>query len=1071
MLCKGASLSYDADMRRLILLVLLFATAVALPTGATVHTDLAMPRLVDAENEADSALPNAVISSLAEDHDGFLWIGTARGVVRFDGKQFHPYADRWSASFGETALFVRSLLVGRDGTLWIGTDFAGLARYDLAQDRLVQVALGDDEQARWSITAMVEDARGGLWIGTDGMGLLRRDPSGQVQRMRRGDGVGLPDDRITSVMLDHDGELWVGTWSGLVSLPADAVVFAAPREGLLAQSAVTALLETADGELWAGGMGGSVWRRARGRDADWSGLGGTRRAAVHALLQPDPGSVWIGRADGVEIRDAGSGELRQRLQHQAGNPHSLASDEIRALLLDRGGQVWIGSYGGGLQRYNPFNVAFTMLDRHAFAAAGPSFDDPNTRAILARRDGSVLLGTQARGVLELDAALAPLDVLRDEDGEPAFQGVRVTGLAESRDGALWIGSDAGVFHRPANSRRLEPIRWEGGVIRSMLAAADGGVWIGTEDGLWLVGADGAAERVIDQQGRELRRSVNAIQVDQAGHVWVGGEFGLGRIPMQGGRLQRIEARHPGRGGNTDVLGILLDAEGTVWFDTPSGLYRLHPGDAGEGLVDAISLAHGIAGQAFGANLLQDRQGRVWTQDNVLDPMSGKLLRLGPADGITIGSPWFRAYAGTDDGRLLFGGVEGVVVVRPDVYRIPDYDAPLVLTALRVDGSDLPPGSHSAGIELEPGQHRLELEFAALDFAAAAQVRYRYRLTGESDAWSSVSADHRLATFANLAPGDYRFELTASDRHGRVDARRLVLPVVVHPAWWQRWWVRLLGLSALALMVFLLMQQRTRWLRARQHELERNVASRTRELEDVSAALLEKSRALELASRTDPLTGLRNRRHFSAHVDTHVAPLLQRIDAARQQGQPEAMSGMVFFLFDIDHFKRVNDQYGHSAGDAILQQFAERLRTHVPADADLVRWGGEEFLVLVHGLKPAQAPAIAERVLQGIDGEAFLLPDQRLLRCTCSLGFAAFPLQARYPHQTDWNQVLELADRALYAAKSAGRNGWVGIFADEAEPLSPDPERHVAEELAAGRLRIETSLPAVRVREALATPGN
>lgn len=1032
--------------------------------AAPVHA--AAPRFVSVDAEA--ALPNAVVTSMAEDRLGFLWVGNARGAARFDGQRFRQYGDRWSVPTGEASIFVRALLAAQDGTLWVGTDFDGLARYDPGLDQLVPVALDAKLPPSYSASALADDATGRLWIGTDGQGLLVRDRNGRVRQIQQSDEKGLPDDRISRLLIDHHGVLWVGTWGGLVSLALDTSEVRATGNDLLDQLSVTALFEGEDGQLWIGGNEGQLLRlSADGRIAQ-AVTDGAGHGAVHALLQVDAETLWVGCADGMEIRSARDGALQRRLRHQPGNPHSLAGNEVRALLRDRGGQLWVGGYGGGVQRYNPLNAAFEVLDRHALAAAGPAFDDPNVRSIVVMDDGRILLGTQDRGILVLDAQLQAQDVLRDGSGQPLLQGVRVTGLAQTIDHALWIGSDAGLFRRAAGTTELQSFALEHGRVRRLIADPHGGLWVATEDGL-LYQRPGSTvlERKSSGQGQPLRRSVNGLGFDSTGRLWVGGEFGLGFLTNADAKVQLVAAAHPARGVASDVIGLWIDDVDTVWFDTPAGLFRLHPDDAtGAGRVEAISAEYGFAGQPFGANLVMDAQGRMWSQDHMLDPAAGRLITLGPADGVDLGSPWFRAYARTADGRLLFGGTQGLLVVDPGRYRLPDYDPPLVITGLQIDGVSVSPDLVHEGLRLRPDQRRLQIEFASLDYSAPDDVHYRYRLVGESPEWIQTDASHRVATFANLAPGGYRFELRGSDRHGRFSKHTLSLPLVAQPAWWQLWWVRVAALILLVAAILILMQQRTRWLLARQHHLEQSVVARTRELQDMAAALREKSQALEVVSLTDPLTDLRNRRHFSERIDADTDEVLRQRDAAHGQAHAGTDLGLVFFLVDIDHFKQVNDRFGHAAGDAVLKQVADRLRACFRKTDDLVRWGGEEFLVVAHGLGPREAVVLAEKTVRSIGEHVFALPDQRVLRRTCSLGYAAYPLQASYPRQVRWADVVELADRAMYLAKRAGRNGWVGIEGCEDEPLPPDLLQDVPGEVDAGRLLLRSSLPMEVVRQAL-----
>jgi len=224
------------------------------------------------------------------------------------------------------------------------------------------------------------------------------------------------------------------------------------------------------------------------------------------------------------------------------------------------------------------------------------------------------------------------------------------------------------------------------------------------------------------------------------------------------------------------------------------------------------------------------------------------------------------------------------------------------------------------------------------------------------------------------------------------------------------------------------------------------------------------RRLEEQSITDPLTGLRNRRFLTEQMDHDAALTQRRYDDWLQRGGPDPRdSDMVLFLIDLDHFKQVNDTYGHAAGDAVLMQLRARLE-RVFRDSDyLVRWGGEEFLVVARGARRADAALLAERLRVAVAGEPFAIgPDQALQR-TCSIGFASFPFVPRAPRWLNWVQVVELADRALYLAKGSGRNRAIGVVPGDAPPLAlsfAEVAARLPELLADGRLCTVSRMAAV-----------
>ena len=236
-----------------------------------------------------------------------------------------------------------------------------------------------------------------------------------------------------------------------------------------------------------------------------------------------------------------------------------------------------------------------------------------------------------------------------------------------------------------------------------------------------------------------------------------------------------------------------------------------------------------------------------------------------------------------------------------------------------------------------------------------------------------------------------------------------------PAWWQTWWARGLGLLLLALLVTAVVQLRTGMLRRQQAVLERRVRERTAALEGLSLQLQEKSRALEASSLTDPLTGLHNRRFLAQNIDADVAQVVRRHEQhLRAGGLPPEEADLVFFLIDIDHFKQVNDEHGHAGGDAVLVQMRERLQQAFRQGDHLVRWGGEEFLLLLPDTPLEGACAVLERLRAqlavGEVGQADMP-----VRITFSAGLVQ--VQSRETIES----AIERADQAMYRAKNEGRD--------------------------------------------------
>ena len=954
-------------------------------------------------------IPRNVVASAVQDKAGWLWIGTGDGLARFDGYRLQSVEKDGPDALARNMGWVRAMWASDDGRVWFGTESSGLTFHDPDTGR-IRVVGGPEPGASLSIVSLTEDAAGRIWFGTLGGGVRRYDPRTQSFDILTLPGELSGEGQVHALATGSDGTVWIGHWRGLARwTPGDEAPRAVTLPPTLPDPAdpVIALLPLADGGLWLGTKGGRLGHWAPDASGPaWVPAEGAPRGSVQALRLGADGLLWVGHRGGVELRDPSSGELRERLAHRPDRPGGLAGNEVTTLLRDPTGAMWVGGFGIGLQRHR---------DAPAFAVRGPDpsgpMADTDVRALLALRDGRVLAAGRGGRVAVLDGELQTI-------AEWPRPGQMVEAMAEAPDGTVWFGLNNRLEQHSVDGRLLRRWSTDTGAALALRVLADGGVLLGAEQGLfrWHPGL-AEPQPVTDVRGLALGREVFALAPDGEGGWWVGGRAGLHRLRAGGEHLQPVESTEREGLGFPLVLGLLRDGQGTLWVDTPvAGLHRLLGHDAhGLARFDRISIRHGIAGRPYGANLHQDARGRIWTQSFVYDPRSDRLDELRPADGVQFGTPWFRSHARLGDGRLLFGGSQGLLVVRPERFE-PSSDQPsLVFSSLRVNGLPHRPDSLRQGLLLPPGTRSFGVEFAALEFADPQLVRYRHRLQGYDPDWVPSDASFRSPSYSQLAPGDYVLEVQATNRSGVWSPHTLRLPVTLQPRWWQRAWApwALAGLLFMSLGGWV--QWRTRQMRARQTALQALVDERTAELRN--------------ASLTDPLTGLHNRRYVAQRIDED----LQLAQRQHQQRPGREDADLLVFLVDLDHFKRINDTHGHAAGDAVLVQAAQRLR-EVFRDSDtLVRWGGEEFLAIARASNRSHGSELAERLRDRLSEQPYALgPGLPSTAVTASIGFVAYPPDPAHPSAWDWAALLQLADAALYAAKDQGRNGWVGAALAGAE---------------------------------------
>ena len=334
------------------------------------------------------------------------------------------------------------------------------------------------------------------------------------------------------------------------------------------------------------------------------------------------------------------------------------------------------------------------------------------------------------------------------------------------------------------------------------------------------------------------------------------------------------------------------------------------------------------------------------------------------------------------------------------------------------------------------ENTLRAQFSALSYRNPTALRCRSRLTGLENEFTETPG--REVRYASLPPGSYNLEISCETGTG-VKSLPASFSFTVLPAWWQTWWSRSLGIVFFVFVLYGTLRLRTYALEKDRRGLEQAVAERSAELERLNQELRE-------ASLTDPLTGTRNRRFFQVTIEGDTR---QAIRSYLMDKSPAGVRNrdLIFYIVDADLFKEVNDVYGHAAGDELLNEMTRRIQSAIRMSDVLVRWGGEEFLVVSRYTERSEATTLASRILHMVGNEPFHLKHAGTsVRRTCSIGWAAFPWFCAAPDAVDYEAVVELADRALYAAKQAGRNRSVGMLphdadlADGTTKISPDQVR-------------------------------
>ena len=913
-------------------------------------------------------LADSTIFSVAQDSLGRIWFGTASGGANvYDGHGIRAFVqgdDPESLSHSGAG----QVLVGADGTVWVGTWGGGLNRLVSPEGRFERINPAS-EPAR--IQTLFEDGSGRLWVGDGNSGLLRYDGGSVFTPVVRADGN--PLQRIWAVAQSTDERLWVGSDAGLFVLrSADGQLESVGEFGSDSPRTLLALRDT----LWIGGNDGLY---VLDLTTDRVRRIGVDLPTVNVLASGPDGRVLVGSLAGLFALDPAREAL---VSPVVGSERRLFSDRnVRDILVDRTGMIWLATREAG---------AIKLMGRRTGFGGFATHDELETVDTLVELAPSELLIGSRRGLWRLHEALDGPHLSRVADSEPFF----VNQLARIESEVL-VATRSGlrVYERGVDRLRDDP-RFEelNGLSVTVVAAGERGLWAGTwAEGLLHLPDDGGPVTKYWTGGDPaLPDDYLAAIVPEGDGLWLGHWYeGFSRLDLATGEVERFAP--DGERAADRLFGhvhSLAPGRGAIWVGTSFGLARLDRST--RELVEVTISRDNEPTSVYRIEL--DADGYVWlaTSRGVkrLDPTDLSMVHFGEADGLV--STEFYARSGTrgEGGHIYFGGVGGLVSFDPRRVR-EQFPVPEVhFIDAAVDGRVLPAGPGQ--LVLAPGTRELRVSFAAADFKDPRENRYQYRLIGDVNEWSSVS-DRNVASFAALPAGDYTLEVRARNSNGGWNmATPASLDVRVLPFWWQTWPGRFAVALVLIGLIYGWHRMRTDRILASNRALEAEVRRQTQDLTQANRQLAE-------AAATDFLTGLPNRRGFLAQLN------------ASGQRRPGTIA-----LADVDDFKVLNDAYGHELGDAVLHSVGVAISSVLrPADS-VARWGGEEFILYFDDLGLEAARPIAERVRRAV--ENVQLPSEADgQHVSVTIGVARLE-----PEET-LSAAIERADQSLYSGKQSGKN--------------------------------------------------
>jgi signal transduction histidine kinase/ligand-binding sensor domain-containing protein/DNA-binding response OmpR family regulator len=779
-------------------------------------------------------LPQASVGAIAQTPDGYIWLATEEGLVRFDGVRFTVFDTTNSAL---TDNYISGLNSGRDGSLWVRTPDT-LYRYRAG----TLVALCAGSSIGLDAAPVLEDRSGAIWTSDVG-GLMVYAPGGKCSHH-----AVHPADAgvvVTALLENSDASILIGTSRGMKLFRAGAVVEAAGVD--VSSTAVSALLLDSGGAIWIGYPGALV-RRLGADVRRFDATDGLPPSEIKVLLQDRDGSIWFGTdGDGV-------GRVRGGRIETVSTADGFAGNRIRSMREDREGGLWVGTVNTGAVRLRDGSA--TTFGRNQ------GLPGEVVRALLQDRSGRLLVGVDGAGL----AVGEPDGAFTTTQGVGRLRGASIRALYDDRAGGVLIGSNDGLFRLLNGVLTAVPNLscLPSANVRSLARDRQGRLWVGTNRGLARL--DGADCTPVSLAAKPRGQFITSIYQDEQDTVWVG-SMGGGLSHVRGDEL--VPYAWPGEGPPPyDVRAIAAGPRASMWVSTTAAMWRVRGNTAVR-----LDRANGLpSDKAFA--ILDDLAGTLWLTSNKgiraarindLDAFAdGRLAVLpsrlfGTSDGM-VSAECMLASPGAvrlDNGTVWFSTTAGVVRIDPAQLRTNLQPPPVLIEGIFIDGRVT---AAVRDITIPPGSGDVEVRYTALSFVNASAVRFKYKLEGFDRDWVDVGP-RRAAYYTNLPPAAYSFRVLAANSDGVWNESGASVTFRLQPYYYQtRWFLGLVLLvcSGAAGTIYVV---QVREARHRQRELVRLVEERTQELQ---REVIERTAAEEKAERAN-----RTKSNFLAHMSHEI----------------------------------------------------------------------------------------------------------------------------------------------------------------------------------------------------------
>ncbi len=748
------------------------------------------------------------VRTLTQDREGFVWLGTDSGLLRFDTYQFRRPQPRVDKNAERLQGVVNALVTDSKGRMWVGLLADGLWQFDPATGAIVEPEAVEVHERSINLLTPTDE---GIWVGIGGALMLLEPERGRLLRSVALGEKGSGSVSVRSGVTASDGAFWVAANKGLFRIaPGESIANAVSPEQT---GPAMALMKSTSGTLYAACTEGLFEITGPNSVRQiWSSKG----SSVTALVETASGQVWFATSrNGIMQLDTAS-DMVAPVSSTATAGGSSPTAPIHTLWMDRSGLLWVATMSEGLYKVDPAGTRFSIL----------LDTDPGNLAIgrnnvvsLHATADSLWIGTMGDGLKRHDWQTGERrhyrgEILRALDVHDEYRPLTIRSIADAGDGRLWIATPFGIaVLDPASGaiERLPPLAdgdssGASNETGPLLTTRAGRLWAGNRGNLVArFDKSSGAWTSIELVAGSARANVTlSLFEDRDGTIWAGSLKGLHRIDPATGKVRTFQhmAGNPRSLTSNIVRSIHQDADGTLWIGTQAGLNRMDRVDANGAEFTSWPDSDQLRDDTIYA-ILPGSLDRLWVSTNrglmAVDRKSGATLGSSMRDGLQSMEFNGGAAARLASGDLVFGGPSGINRFSPERVKPSMFEAPVEITEVRIGDREPIQPLRKATVELGADDSLITIAFAALDYTAPNHNRFQYRLKSYDAEW--IKGGFRpIATFSHLKPGSYLFQVRGSNRDGIFGGEPAELSIVVAQPWWLSAGAKLAYLSAALVML-------------------------------------------------------------------------------------------------------------------------------------------------------------------------------------------------------------------------------------------------------------------------------